>query len=92
MVYIVIHFFEEDLRIVLGDVEQFPFDIGKESFIENLPAVFGRQDEVVVAEPNAMLSPAISAFHTSHSITARERRMRLRASIPALTSGVFVRE
>ena len=92
MIFVMIELLDENLRIVLGDVEQFPFHIGKESLVEDFPAVFGRKDEVVVAEPDTMMALAISAFHTSYSITARERRCGYAPPSPPLRDGVFVRE
>lgn len=63
VVAVMVDLFEIERWVVLRDLEQLPAHVREETVVEYLPAVFGRKDEVVVTEPDAMAAFAIFSAH-----------------------------
>ena len=91
MIFVVACLFDVERGIVFGDIEQFPFHVREEAVVEDVPAVFGRKDDVVIAEPDAVMAFPIATLHAP-ILPSQGNEARVRASIPALTRGVLMRE
>lgn len=66
VVFVVVDGFEENGWVVLGDIEQFPLHIGEQASVEDGSAVFGWQDDVIVAEIDGVCSSSVLTH--AHSI------------------------
>ena len=92
MVLILVRLLEVQARVVLRDLHEFPVEILPELGGDYRMTVFGRKDEVVVAEVYAMTVPAILplAIHPS-TIPERGESDTGTHCIPGLTPrGIFV--
>ena len=92
MVFVLVRRFEVQARVVLRDLDEFPVEVLPELGGDYRVAVFGRKDEVIVAEVDAMTVSAILplAIHPSTISEAGESDTETH-SIPGLTPrGIFV--
>jgi hypothetical protein len=63
MIDVVIDLFDSDFGIILPDVGEYLSEIFKDTVIEYLPAIFGREDEVVVTIPDGMIVSIVFFAH-----------------------------
>ena len=59
MVIVVVRLFDIELRVVFGDFEQFPVEVLPEGCIDDGMPIFGRKDEVIVAEVDTVTVPSV---------------------------------
>jgi len=59
MVTVVVRLFDKELRIKGGDLDEFPVEVFPEVGSDNRVSIFGRKDEVVVAEVYAVTVPSV---------------------------------
>ena len=59
VVLIMVNLFKVNLRIVLGNLEQFPLNIGKQSWVKDFTTVFSRKDNMIVTKVDAVVISTI---------------------------------
>lgn len=62
VVTVVVRLFEIELRIELGNLDEFPVEVFPEVWGDDGMTVFGRKDEVIVAEIDAMIVSSILLY------------------------------
>ena len=83
VVSIMVDFFEDNRGVVFMDLEQFPFDMGEEAWIEDISAVFGRKNKVVITEVDAVMKLLV----LGHGSIVAWQRTRVLPSSPSSRSG-----
>lgn len=91
-IFVVIYLLDEDLRIVLGDLEQFPFHAGEQVIVEYLSTVFGRKDYMEIAKPYGVMTFAIATLHPSILTWQGNDDAGTRLHPTRLRDGVLMRE
>ena len=71
VIFVSIHCFELNLRIMLVDSLNSSHDEGLNPCVDNLSSVFGRKDYMVVTEKHTVRLMTIDSWHYSLMITER---------------------
>jgi hypothetical protein len=92
VILIMVRLFDVQLRVEGGDFEEFPIEILPEFWGDNGVAIFGRKDDVIVAEVDAMIVPSIFLCVCHPFIISGRGELDTEThSIPGLTPrGIFV--
>ena len=91
MVYVVVCLFEIYFWVVSGDFHQFCVQIFPERIVYGFSAVFGWEDEMIVAQVYAMLCSSVFGLgaHPTSILQNRGQKIRELTASPPLRDGVF---
>ena len=81
MVGVVVRLFDVELRVVGGDVQQFPVDVIPEFGGDDRTTVFGRKDDVVVTEIDAVTEMSIVMWRGHPFIVSHDGDTGCRTSL-----------